>query len=302
MRREPLTDRKDPIALVLGGGGARGVAHIGVFKALQENGIPVDMMVGTSVGAFAASMWAVNQDWKQIRDVAFEFLAKYGFKSVGKGITADATGRKKKGPGLIKRFFLYFGKLFAVCWLVTFKSLISRRRLARGAYGVIPDKTFADADIPLAIVAADLRTGKEVVIREGSLRDASVASANLAGFFPPMDWGEYQLVDPSPVCSVPVAIARELGAARVIAIDIRSRVMPSERVKSGAEAIFRVAAMASERANDILVDSADVVIRPGVSETYWSDFHNLQDHVDEGERAALEVMPEIKKMVEELGR
>jgi NTE family protein len=296
--RPRLVDSPNPIALVLGGGGARGLAHIGVLKAIEERRVPVDFIVGTSVGACSA-VYALRPDWRYVRDLAFDVLKTKGLAKLGKGLTDSATGRKRRAPNRVKMFVL---KWLALTVLLARRGLASRKRLAGLVDGIIPDATFAQTKIPLAIVALDLNSGKEVVITEGSLRKAALASANLAGFFPPMDWGEHRLVDPSPVSSVPVDIARELGAAGVIAVDIRSRVMPSTDAGSGADTVFRIAAMASERSNDAQVAHADVVVAPDVGSTYWSDFSNLQAHVDEGERAALRVMGEIDALMLKLGR
>lgn len=297
---EPLSKTKNPIALALGGGGARGIAHIGIFKVLQEEGVPCDMIVGTSIGALGAALWGLEPDWKWARDQIFASLRKKAFAKYGKGLTDSATGAAKHG--FFKRAKLFFMKFAALQILLARKSLVSRRRLREAVASIVPDKTFADLKVPAAVVALDLRTGTEVVIREGSLRDAAVASSSLAGFFPPTRLGDMLLVDASPVSSVPVDAARKLGAAGVIAFDIRSRVMPAEKISSGADAVFRVAAIASERANDEQASRADVSISPGVGDTYWSDFHNLDSHVEAGERAAREKLGEVRQLVARLGR
>jgi len=297
---EPLVTTPNPIALALGGGGARGIAHIGIFKVLQEEGVPFDMIVGTSIGAMGAALWGLEPDWKWARDRIFVSLRKKGFAKYGKGLTDSATGAAKHG--FFKRAKLFFMKFAALQVLLARKSLVSRRRLSGAIASIVPDKTFADLKVPAAAVALDLKTGTEVVIREGSLRDAVVASASLAGFFPPVQWGEGLLVDASPVSSVPVDAARRLGAAGVIGFDIRSRVMPTDKISSGADAVFRIAAIASERTNDDQASRADVSISPAVGDTYWSDFHNLEAHVEAGERAAREKLGEVREMLARLGR
>ena len=92
------------------------------------------------------------------------------------------------------------------------------------------------------------------------------------------------------------------SAAAIIAIDIRSKLEPVDTIASGVDAVFRVAAMASDRANAAQIARADAVITPGVSGTYWSDFRDVDAHIAEGENAAREAMPEIKRVIKELGR
>ncbi len=294
----PLSTVEKPVALVLGGGGARGVAHIGVFKALEEERVPVDMIVGASIGAFGGSLYGLRQDWRYLREKTVEFLNSKGFKKYGKGLTDDVSGRKRRANP-IKTFLMKGG---ALVLLSAKKGLVPHKRLREAVDGLIPDMTFADSKIPLAFVALDLKTCEEVVIRHGSLRDACALSANLAGFFPPQSHDGRLLVDASPVSSVPVDAARSLGAAAVIAVDVRSKLEPIEKIASGVDAAFRVAAVASDRVNETQIARADVVIRPGVAGTYWSDFRDVDAHVAEGERAAREAMPEIRRVLEELGR
>jgi len=298
--REPLCDTERPIALAVGGGGARGIAHIGVFKVLLEERVPIDMMVGTSVGAFAVALFGLDPDWRKWRDVAFDYLARRGFAKMGKNLVNP---RAEKKPGLLSQAGLYLAKSLALQFLAaTNRGLFSSERMRQIVDGICPDLTFEDARIPTAIVAFDIVRGEEVVFRTGRLRPAIRASANLIGFFRPMRSGGMLLVDPSPVSSVPVDISRELGAAAVIGVDIRSRVTPQADIPSTADAILRLAAMACERANDEQIARADIVIAPGVGETYWSDFRDLGAHVAEGERAARAALPGIRGMLERLGR
>ncbi len=296
----PLSTAAVPVALALGGGGARGIAHIGIFKVLQEERVPFDMIVGTSIGAVGAALWGLDPDWERLRDTIFASLRRKAFAKYGKGLTDSATGGSR--PGLFRRAKLFLMKSAALQILLARRSLVSRRRLAEAVGDLVPDKTFADLKIPAAVVALDLGTGEEGISREGWRREAGVASAARAGCFPPGARGGRRLGDPSPVSSGPVDAARRLGAAGVIAFDIRSRVMPAERIASGVDAVFRIAAIASERANDVQASRADVVISPGVGDTYWSDFRDLDAHVAAGERAARAKLTEIRAMLDKLGR
>jgi NTE family protein len=295
---EPLTTVEKPVALVLGGGGARGMAHIGVFKALEEERVPIDMIVGASIGAFGAALYGLSRDWRFLQERSLEFLNSKGFKKYGKGLTEDVSGRRRRASP-IKSLLMKGG---ALVLLAARKSLVPHSKLREAVDGLIPDKRFADLQMPIAVVALDLKTCKDVVIREGSLRDACALSANLAGFFPPQSYDGKLMVDPSPVSSVPVDAALDLGAAAVIAVDIRSKLEPVEKIASGVDTVFRVAAMASDRVNEAQIARADAVITPGVAGTYWSDFRDVDAHVNEGERAAREAMPEIRRVLAELGR
>lgn len=288
------------IALALGGGGARGIAHIGVMKVLEERAIPVDMIVGTSIGAIGAALYGLEPNWRYVQERVFSFLRSKGFAKYGKGLTDSALAGTRTGP--FTRVKLFLKRSLALQAMLVKKSLISRKRLAEAIASIIPDKTFSDTVFPCAVVCLDIRTGEEVIIREGSLRQAVIASASLAGFFPPVERDGRLLVDPSFVSSVPVHASRKLGAGAVIAVDIRSRVMPLKGTPSAAETVLRISALACERANDAQVELADVVISPEVGSTYWSDFHNLEAHVERGVAAAEKALPKLQKMLAQLGR
>jgi len=295
-----LAKAEGAIALALGGGGARGIAHIGVLKVLEERSVPIDMVVGTSIGALGAALYGLEPSWRYVRERVFAFLRSEGFAKYGKGLTDSAVGGSR--PGLLGRAWLLAKKSLALQAMLLRRSLVGRRRLAEAICAILPDKSFSDAVLPCAIVALDLATGEEVILRDGSLREAAIASASLAGFFPPVEREGRLLADPSPVSSVPVAASRRLGARGVVAVDIRSRVMPLRDIPSAADAVFRVSALACERANDAQLALADVVINPEVGGTYWSDFHDLEAHVERGSAAALAALPKLEALLGRLGR
>ncbi len=299
MPEPPLSEQEFPVALALGGGGARGMALIGVFKVLQEESVPIDMMVGTSVGGLGVALFGLYRDWKKIYDLTAGFLREKGFAKYGKGLTDDVAGRQKRAPNRLKVSLM---KGAALLLLLLRKGLVSPKRMREAVDAVVPDKGFHHLKIPGAVVALDLVNCEEVIIREGSLREACALSANLAGFFPPYKAGDRLLVDASPVSSVPVDAARRLGAAAVIAVDLRSELKPTHHIPSGADAALRVMAIASDRANVAQVERADVIIAPAVEDTYWSDFKNIDAHVDAGERATREAMPRIRELLARLGR
>lgn len=284
------------VALVLGGGGARGVAHIGVLKVLQEEGVPIDLLVGTSIGALGAALYGLRPDWRWVRERVFAYLRKKGFTKYGMGLQDSAGGRRTRP--LLSRIGAFLKKSIALNILLAKRSLVRTKRLREAIAGILPEGSFEETKIPVAVVALDMLSGEEVVISTGSLREAVVASASLVGFFPQVRRDGRLYADPSPVSSVPVDAARRLGATAVIAADVRSRVERAGDVRTGVDAILRVAALASERANDEQLARADVAVSPGVGRTFWSDFRDLDAHVEAGARAARDALPRIRELVE----
>ena len=170
------------VGLALGGGGAKGIAHIGVLKALNDNHVPVDYIAGTSVGAMVASMYAFNISIDAIAQIAQRLtltqITTFKFNKTG-FFTADPL-----------------------------KEILIEH---------LGDVNIEDAPIPLAIIATDLTSGEEVVFTQGSVADAVCASASIPGVYIPMQLNGRTLVDGGIVQSVPVQAVKAMGAGVIIA-------------------------------------------------------------------------------------
>ncbi|MBL7064143.1 MAG: patatin-like phospholipase family protein [Anaerolineae bacterium] len=199
------------IGLALSGGGAKGIAHIGVLKVLEEAQIPVHMVAGTSMGGVVAAAYAAGRSASEIEQ---------SFRSLR---LLDIVQRDRTGLGLLGQ-----------------DKMASRLREALGG-----DLTFDQLKLDLALVAVDLETGEEIVIREGSVVEAALATAALPIVFPPVRWRGRMLIDGGVLNPVPFDTVRQMGADRVIAVhtlhDLSS--MPEAGTPSrgrGAEAVIRL--------------------------------------------------------------
>ena len=283
-------------ALALGGGGARGMAYIGVFKVFQEEGVRPDLMVGTSIGALAACMWSYSGDWRWVRQKTIEFLENRGFRKYGAGLGLEARDAK---AGFFRRLAIWTRRLTAAPRFFLSRGLFSAAGLRDAIFGALPQIRLEQLPIPVAVVVLDLVSTEEVTIREGDARDACAASANLAGFFPPVAREGRLLVDSSSIASVPVFAAHRLGAEKIIGVDIRSSV-PAIRptnIRTALDATIRLGIIAADRANQSQIDQADVVIKPEVGDVFWSDFRDLERLEKAGEEAARAALPEIRKVL-----
>ena len=186
-----MTPNKPSIGLVLSGGGARGLAHIGVLRVLEREGIPVDYLAGTSMGGIIAAGYAAGMS---SADLERESLA----------ITRKRHLLRLADPGLPNGGFIRGERLLAY-----FKK----------EFG---DKTFAELNLPLAVVAVDLNSHQEIVLREGSLALALRATTSLPGIFTPVEMNGMRLVDGGILNNLPVDVANKMGAELIIAIDIGS--------------------------------------------------------------------------------
>jgi NTE family protein len=178
------------LGLVLGGGGARGLAHIGVLKVLTRAGIQVDVLAGTSMGGLIAAMYAAGLTPEQIETEALRLGTRREQMRL--------VDLKPSMRGLVKGGRIY--------------------DLLAGAIG--PEATFADLHLPVALAAVDLQTGREVTFKEGKVVDAVRATISIPGVFIPVEQESYTLVDGGILNNVPVNLARELGADVIVAVDV----------------------------------------------------------------------------------
>lgn len=256
------------IGLALSGGAARGLAHIGVLEVLQREGIPIDMIAGTSAGAFAGAVYAWNQDITWMKK---EVLAVNWMKIAP---LLDITLFKS---GLIKG--------------TKIKSLLT-------AY-VGGNIKFSDLKIPFACVATDIETGEEVVINSGSVPEALRASISVPGIFTVVKHEGRYLVDGGLTTPVPVEVVKEMGADFIIAVNVTPDVSDRIQKKRKEPSIFHVimqsiyittCAMAQYNLED-----ADIVIEPDLTNIGAGDFQKAKELIRQGEQAAQNTIPEIKR-------
>jgi len=271
------------IGLALGGGGVRGLAHVGVLRVLAEAGVPIDSIAGVSMGAIVATAYALTDRFPD------DLLALVGGFDVG---AFKALPRSSEPGGVwtsvrrlidVERFLI--SNLFS--WGVV------HDKGAALAEALTGERRLEDAKVPLGIVACDLRSGESVVFRTGSAALALQASAALPGFFRPVEHDGRLLADGGYVGVVPTWVAREMGADVVIAVDA-DPMHALDDIQDGLHALLRALDITSQRYKEALLDDADVVIRPdfgGPVETL--DFSRIDECVEAGARAARAALPAI---------
>jgi len=251
------------IALVLGGGAAKGFAHIGVIKALEAQSIKADILAGTSVGSLVAALHGYGLDGFELQRLALEMK---------ESMVSD--------------------------WSMPDRGFFRGEALQDYVNRTVHNKTIEQLTRKVAIVATDLRSGQEVVFERGDTGLAVRASSSVPGVFQPARIGGREYVDGGLVSPVPVKIARRLGADLVIAVDISTR--PGDKpVRDSVDMLLRTFVIMGNALADIELRDADVVIRPETSGLSVTDFESRHLAILEGERAALAVVPEIKRKLAE---
>lgn len=244
----------DTIGLALGGGAVLGAAHVGVLRALEELGLPVSFVAGTSVGAFIAALFAFNKNWQQIGKLVLDL----NWLDVS-GISLSQSG------------------------------LLSNEKMGQLIRDAIGDVSFARADIPLAMVAADISTGEKVVIREGDVATAVMASTCIPGVFVPVEAEDRLLVDGGIVENVPVESLKEMGADFVIGVDLHAKHSHS-RPENIVEVLLNTLDFAIMTATKLQTSEADILITPDLMSFNSLNPGQTADIMEVGYREAMAVL------------
>ncbi len=253
------------IALVLGGGAARGFAHIGVIRALEQEKIPVDLVVGTSVGSLIGAIYAYDRNSFELEWTAF---------SLEKGAIFDY--------GLLNAF--------------TGLGLAKGEKLEGFVRDKVPVADIEGLKIPYAAVATDLNRGTRVVLDSGSVARAVRASSAIPGVFQPVEHQGKLLVDGGVIDNVPVAVAREKGADIVIAVDIGEQVNNFNIANMIDVMLQSITIMGAENAR-VRKQDADILIAPQIGDVGMLDFTQKKRCMQAGIEAASQAMPQIRAAI-----
>ncbi|MBB5018466.1 NTE family protein [Chitinivorax tropicus] len=252
---------KPKIALALGGGAAKGFAHIGVIRTLEANGIVPDIVVGTSAGSVVGALYAGGLSGN-------EMLSMVG--QVNSDSIADFTFSTK---GFIKGEEL--------------QSFVNR---------LLHNRPIEKLPKPFAAVATDLRTGRMVTFRQGNTGQAVRASSSVPGVFEPVIISGAEYVDGGLTSPVPVRAAKAMGADIVIAIDISAK--PSNtKVNGMLDILLQTVNIMGQSISNYEMNDADVVIRPAVGRIGGADFDSKYEAVSAGEKAAVAALPYIRQKI-----
>jgi len=251
------------VNLALGGGFARGYAHLGVLQVFQENGIPVTSIAGSSIGSILGAAYASGAELpciiEKCREIRFRDFAK---------------------------------------WRVSRFGLASNERLGALVQKLFGTRQFEDLKLPLAVVATDLGTCDPVVFRQGNLAEAIRASCAFPGLFEPIQIGTRCLADGGLVAPVPTRAAREMGADIVVGVSVGLH----DGQRGAPTNIFQVVSRAVSAAQKHQLEGweryANLVLRPSVQGLAWDDFDRIDEAIEAGASVARAALPRVRHFLE----
>ena len=279
--------------LALGGGGARGLAHIGVLKVLQREGVEIGAIAGTSMGSVVGGMFSYYGDAVEVEEVFRKFLSSSFFEKYARTfflVSEDPSILREPEKSLAK-----LGKRFLYLKAASMHAVFSNSILEEAFQYLIPDVRFADLDIPFACVATDLRSGSEVVLKEGRVIPAMVASSSIPGFVEPARVARRVLIDGSATSTVPVAAAKGLSFGKIIAVDVSMELKREERLDTAFEIAMRSGEITNRYLTETQLRNSDIVIHPEVGKTTWANFDKLDEMIKVGEIAGRRAIPQLQR-------
>jgi NTE family protein len=251
------------IGLALGGGFARGYAHLGVLKAFEEHQIPIACISGSSIGSIIGAAYAsgapLGQIIGQCREIRFRDFAR---------------------------------------WRVSRFGLASNDRLEHLLQGFFDSRQLEHLKIPTAVVATDLDTGDPVVFRQGGLAEAIRASCAFPGLFEPVQIGTRYLADGGLVAPVPTRAARELGADLVVGVSVGLHDGRRGAPKNIFQVVSRAVSAAQRHQLEVWERHADLVLRPAVQTIAWDDFQRIDEAIEAGASVARNALPHLRKLLD----
>ena len=266
---QPQPPKRPPkIGLALGGGAARGFAHVGVIQVLEEAGLRPSLIVGTSAGSLVAAIYASGKTGAQLQQVA---------ETMEEAAIADWTL-----------------PIFS-------RGMFRGEALARYVNKVVDGKLIESFPMPLGIVATDLNSGQAVLFQRGDAGTAVRASSAVPAVFLPVKIAGREYVDGGLVAPVPVRFARQMGAELVIAVDISSA-PEGNPAGDTLQILLQTFAIMGKSINNFELQGADLVVRPAFTGLSSADFATRRRAIEAGRLAMLQLLPQLRVKMAELSR
>ncbi|PIS27474.1 MAG: hypothetical protein COT43_10320 [Candidatus Marinimicrobia bacterium CG08_land_8_20_14_0_20_45_22] len=283
---------KPKVGLALGGGGARGLAHLGVLRVLEEEGIPIHLIAGSSMGAIIGAMYAQNPKALEVTRRLENYLKGNDYESLGLKYIVPQNGNS---PSVLTQFMKTITKRIVINYTASRAGLVKSERLSAAIGVLIDEMDIRNTKIPFVSVATDLNSGETISFQEGSLRNAVRMSSLIPGYISPEEMEGKLITDGGVSALVPVEIARELGADIVIGVSASVKNIQALNDPHILEIVSRADVIRGIYLSRLQLSLADVGLHPDVKDAHWSEFLRFDDFITAGVEEARSKLPEIRR-------
>ena len=278
--------------LVLGGGGAKGFAHLGAAIEMEARSLRPDMICGTSAGALAGAFYALNAEGiSSFADIESrrEFRILKGLKLSGADFSEEKQGFFLKTLSTIKA-------KFSMIKMLRDSSLLKTEEVVPVFRELFGDTPFESTRIPFVAAAFDIISGRDIYIKNGPLWKGVMASCSIPGIFPPVKCNGMLLVDGGVTNRLPIKCAILSGAENIVAIDISGDIDPGPDISSVVNLHLRIDALLTNRFDMVNRALADLVIKPEMGRMKWNDFNMYALAMEEGGKAVETAAPRMRSI------
>ncbi len=285
---------KVKIGLALGGGGARGLAHLGVLKVFEREGIVLHQITGCSIGAIIGGAYAYTQNAREAEQIIRDILDSPAVKELD--LQSFANEEKDKSAWNMSYYINNLKNYFSLFKTLGKRSMFDQKQV-EAIFESYPDIAIEQLPLRFSCIATDLISGREIVLQEGNLRQAITASASIPGVFPPVQIDNLLLIDGAATDSIPVQIVKGQGAQYVFAVDVTKCVEDVDELDNALKIMYRAEDIVTYHLTQERLAGADLVIRPKVRHFSWAAVKHMDAIIKAGEQAAEEAMPQIKRIL-----
>jgi NTE family protein len=283
---------KRGLGLALGEGGARGLAHIGVLQVLQDRGVRVDHVAGTSIGAVIGAMYAETMDAYQIQE-RFERLGEEG-EYVRLGLRRFSRGEKREASFWDLVGAKIMGTL-ALNLAQTRRGLLKAERLEQTLERLIHIRDFSQCRIPFVALSTDISWGRETPICTGNLLRAVTASSAIPGFFTPVEHEGLYLSDGAICCPLPVPYAEFAEDAITMGVAVPTSLHRKQESENAIDIMLRAEEINMHYFTSRLMERAHIAVYPEIGDVQWHEMERVREMVQAGRNAAEAALPQLER-------
>lgn len=288
--------KKPKIGLVLSGGGAKGFAHIGVLKVLEEAGIKIDFIGGTSMGAVVGGLYASGYNATQIDSI---FQATNFNELIKDYIPRSSKNFYERRNDELYAVVLPFNNFKIGIPEALSKGMYNYNLMSRITRNVRHIKDFNQLPIPFLCIGTDIETGEEVLLNKGNLVQAMMASSAFPSLFSPVEIDGKILVDGGVVNNYPIEEVRKLGADIIIGVDVQHDLLDRTQLKDATKILVQITNLQSKERMKNNIANTTIYIKPDITQYGVISFDKGKEIITKGEEAAFGVFEQLKKLVDE---